>query len=195
MYIFKQAKVYIFILTFIADRFHFIRWMYWSMDRVRIRVQKEWSDYDRKKVKKMRYVFWKKSENLTEEDKWYLERYCKMSNDLKIAYETKEKFCRWFENAKLEKDVLKTKKDLDKLQEDIQRTNLPELIRGGKTLKNWEFEIINSFVFPYSNGFVEGLNNRTKVIKRNAYGFRRFERLRAKVLLTHEYKNIGNFLV
>ncbi|MBB5179276.1 transposase [Planomicrobium koreense] len=51
--------------------------------------------------------------------------------------------------------------------------------------------MLNSFAFPYSNGFLEGINNLTKVIKRNAFGFRNFERARAKILLTHKYKNIG----
>ncbi|WP_343783992.1 transposase, partial [Alkalibacillus silvisoli] len=40
------------------------------------------------------------------------------------------------------------------------------------------------------NGYIEGINNQTKVIKRQAFGFRRFDRLRRKVLLHHKYKNI-----
>jgi len=60
------------------------------------------------------------------------------------------------------------------------------------TYRNWQKEILNSFVFGYSNGFVEGLNNLIKVIKRNAFGFRNFKRLRAKILLNHHYKKIGN---
>jgi len=37
-------------------------------------------------------------------------------------------------------------------------------------------EILNSFIFGCTNGFLEGINNHTKVMKRNAYGFRNFER-------------------
>lgn len=46
-------------------------------------VQKNWNDYDRKKGKRMRYVFYKNSEKLTEEDRWYLKRY--LENE-KIVY-------------------------------------------------------------------------------------------------------------
>ncbi|WP_148335159.1 MULTISPECIES: transposase, partial [Bacillus] len=41
-------------------------------------------------------------------------------------------------------------------------------------------------------GFLEGLNNLTKVMKRNAFGFRNFSRFRARILLHHQYKSIGN---
>ncbi|SDB86607.1 Transposase, partial [Pelagirhabdus alkalitolerans] len=38
--------------------------------------------------------------------------------------------------------------------------------------------------------YVEGINNQTKVIKRNAFGFGRFDRFRLKVLLYHQYKDV-----
>ncbi|MGP4082330.1 transposase, partial [Pseudalkalibacillus sp. R45] len=47
-----------------------------------------------------------------------------------------------------------------------------------------------SFAFPYNNGFVEGLNNLTKVIKRNAFGFHRYDRLRLRILLHHKNKEL-----
>ncbi|WP_188392254.1 transposase, partial [Compostibacillus humi] len=50
---------------------------------------------------------------------------------------------------------------------------------------------LNSFVYGYSNGFLEGINNHTKVMKRNAFGFRNFRRSRARILLSHKYKEIG----
>ena len=44
--------------------------------------------------------------------------------------------------------------------------------------------ILNAFDFPYSNGFTEGTNNKIKVIKRKAYGFRNFENFRNRILMT-----------
>jgi transposase len=38
------------------------------------------------------------------------------------------------------------------------------------TLDNWLAEIINYFVNRLSSGFVEGLNNKVKTIKRRCYG-------------------------
>ncbi len=71
-----------------------------ALDGVRRRVQSTWHDYDRKKCKKMRYVFHWNSEKLTEEDRWYLNRYLGLSNGLKVAYELKEAFSQWFNEAK-----------------------------------------------------------------------------------------------
>ena len=71
---------------------------------------------------------------------------------------------------------------------------LPEKVRlakARKTFKNWQKEILNSYAFGYSNGFLEGINNTSKVLKRNAYGFRKFEHYKAKILLNHVYKNVG----
>lgn len=180
----------------VADRFHFARYIYWALDGVRRRVQSSWHDYDRKKCKKMRHVFHKKSCNLTEDDRWYLQRYLDMSTELKQAYELKELFCRWFDEAKLngEENILQTKNDLYALYKAIEEAGIPEFQKAAQTFKNWQIEILNSFSYNYSNGFLEGINNLTKVMKRNAFGFRSFMRFRAKILLTHKYKRLGSHI-
>jgi transposase len=177
----------------VADRFHFCRYIYWALDGVRRRIQNMWNDYDRKKCKKMRHVFYKNSEKLSETDQWYLNRYCQMSEELKIAYQLKEAFCEWFKQAKsngLDK-IRETKEELNRFYGLVEQSGIPEFKRNIQTLKNWQVEILNSFVYGYSNGFLEGINNHTKVMKRNAFGFRNFKRSRARILLSHKYKEIG----
>jgi transposase len=39
-----------------------------------------------------------------------------------------------------------------------------------------------AFIYPYTNGYLEGINNKIEVIKRMAYGIRNFHQLRNKVL-------------
>jgi transposase len=177
----------------IADRFHFCRYIYWALDSVRRRVQTSWDDYDRKKCKNMRHVFYKNSEKLSENDRWYLNRYRHMSKELDLAYQLKEEFCVWFKRAKQNgfENIRQTKEGLYRFYELVEQSGIPEFKRNIKTLKNWQVEILNSFVYGYSNGFLEGINNHTKVIKRNAFGFRNFERSRARILLSHRYKEIG----
>ncbi|MGE6259445.1 ISL3 family transposase [Heyndrickxia sporothermodurans] len=180
----------------VADRFHFVRYIYWALDGVRRRIQSDWHDYDRKKCKKMRYVFYKRSNKLTEDDKWYLQRYLDLSPVLRKAYELKELFCRWFDKAKQngENHILQTKNALYRFYEEVDKEGIPEFTRAAQTLKNWQIEILNSFSYNFSNGFLEGINNLTKVIKRNAFGFRSFQRFRAKILLTHKYKRLGSHI-
>ncbi len=60
--------------------------------------------------------------------------------------------------------------------------NLPEFQACTKTFINWSEEI-NSFEYRYNtNGYTEGVNNKIKVIKRNAFGVRDFKRFRNRIL-------------
>jgi transposase len=180
----------------IADRFHFCRYIYWALDGVRRRVQTSWNDYDRKKCKNMRQVFYKNSEKLSESDRWYLNRYCQMSEEINVAYRLKEAFCEWFKQAKQNgnEHIRQTKEGLYRFYELVEQSGISEFKKSIQTLKNWQVEILNSFVYGYSNGFLEGINNHTKVIKRNAFGFRNFKRSRARILLSHKYKEIGVYV-
>jgi len=173
----------------IADRFHFCRYIYWALDEVRRKVQKEWHSYDRKRCKRMRFVLYKRKAKLTKKNWWHLKRYTGLSDELKKAYELKEAYCEWFDWAKTTDDVAEVKRRLESFYREVELAAIPAFLKAIRTLRNWQVEILNSFIFNYNNGFLEGINNKTKVMKRNAYGFRRFEHARAKVLLNIKYKN------
>lgn len=177
----------------VADRFHFSRYVYWAMDKVRRRVQTNFHEYDRKKGKRMRHIFYKGNEKLTEQETWLLDRYFKLSPELERAYRLKEAYRSWFTFSK-EKGYQKPedmKRYLSLWYQQVQDENIPEFLDVLKTFQNWQSEILNSFTFGYSNGFLEGINNLTKVIKRNGFGFRRFDRFRGRVLLHHQFKEIS----
>ncbi|WP_312755288.1 ISL3 family transposase [Rummeliibacillus suwonensis] len=178
----------------VADRFHYCRYIHWALDDVRRKVQKEWHAYDRKKCKKMRFVLHKNSAKLTEEERWYLNYYLGLSPELKKAYELKEDYKHWFTQAKEEKDIQKIKNGLEAFYRKVEEATIPAFRKRIQTLKNWQVEILNSFVFNYSNGFLEGINNKSKVLKRNAYGFRKYEHFKAKILLGHMYRKIGLYV-
>jgi transposase len=177
----------------VADRFHFSRYIHWALERVRRRVQHEFHAYDRKKCKRMKHIFHKAYDELNDKQHWYLERYLGLSEELRTAYALKEAYRAWFEEAK---DVgvsapEKVKTGLYSFYGQVENSSLKEFKQAIQTLKNWQIEILNSFAFDYNNGFIEGLNNQTKVIKRNAFGFRRYDRFRLRVLLHHQYKSKG----
>ncbi|SHH35911.1 Transposase, partial [Desulforamulus hydrothermalis Lam5 = DSM 18033] len=60
----------------------------------------------------------------------------------------------------------------------VKQHKIKEFYYLANTIVNWKTEILNSFDVPYSNGCIEGYNNKIKVIKRNAFGFRNFNRFR-----------------
>ena len=53
----------------------------------------------------MRHVLHKDEANLTEQERWYLERYTSMSSELKEAHELKEFYKAWQRTSKKEKDI------------------------------------------------------------------------------------------
>lgn len=59
-----------------------------------------------------------------------------------------------------------------------------EMLCAIKTYRRYEEYIINSLIYPYSNGVVEGINTKIKLLKRIAYGYRNFKNFRLKILLS-----------
>ena len=68
----------------------------------------------------------------------------------------------------------------------IKWTALPQAFQKvQRTLRTHRQEIIASFKYDhYTNGPVEGTNNKIKVIKRTAYGFRNFFHFRVRILIS-----------
>ena len=56
-----------------------------------------------------------------------------------------------------------------------------------KTITNWLDEIITYFDNRTTSGVVEGINNKLKLIKRSAYGFRNFENYKNRCLLKQAF--------
>ena len=77
-------------------------------------------------------------------------------------------------------------KAIDKLNSWVKRnleSDIPELKNCAKTYFNWITEIRNSLEVPYSNGPMEGFNNKIKTLKRISFGFRNFTNFKARILL------------
>ena len=72
---------------------------------------------------------------------------------------------------------------LDQWIEVAQKINHTALNRFINTFNSWKNDIVNYFETRYSNGIVEGINNKIKTIKRNVYGFRNFQNLRARMIV------------
>ncbi|WP_193746260.1 transposase, partial [Microcystis aeruginosa] len=53
-----------------------------------------------------------------------------------------------------------------------------------QTIRNWFGEIISYFERRTTNGVVEGINNKLKLIKRRSYGFRNFRNFWVRSMLS-----------
>ena len=109
-----------------------------------------------------------------------VERLLDFSPDLRAAYEYYQDLIATISN--------RSQALLDQL---IKRNNLPSAMRRVKrTLAKHRQEIIASFYTWLTNGPIEGTNNKIKVIKRIAYGYRNFSHFRIRILISLKTSNL-----
>ena len=95
------------------------------------------------------------------------------------AYDLRTKFFSIFEI----KDVTIFSHELKNLIGELKESGIKECIKLGETLSNWEKEINNIQKYNINNGFVEGKNNKIKVIKRLSYGIKKIDNLKKLIQL------------
>ena len=79
-------------------------------------------------------------------------------------------------------EVLKRLKALDTKIRDCY--GYKESLYLASTFRNWQKEIENSVKYGINNEFVEGNNNKIKVLKRLSYGIKNFETLKNLIQLS-----------
>lgn len=164
----------------VIDRFHVVRHCTWALENVRKRVQTKLLPEQRKYFKRSRKLLLAHMSDLSAENKAAVERMLLMSRDLREAYLLKEKFYDFMDSP----DSLQAKERLRTFRAHAFVTDLPDFSKCLTMLRNWEPYILNAFDCTYSNGFTEGINNKIKVLKRIAFGYRNFRNFRTRILCT-----------
>lgn len=183
---------------YVVDRFHYIRYIMDALDDVRIRLQKEYGynskEYRMLKNKKNVTLLRKYSNDI---DWWtYTKRYQNKHMVDILKYDLREQLLNINEElhqAYILKELfldLLGYSDYEHAEEEIKEwigvcegCGLKEFEEAAKTIKNWLPYIINSFIDKrFSNGYTEGLNNKIKVIKRVAFGYKNFKFFRLRLM-------------
>ena len=162
------------------DKFHILRHLGDALDAVRKSEYARLSGADRRYIKGQKYTLLSHRENLSIEGRLTLKTLLAANRRLNVAYMLKESFGqlwsyeregwarRFFDNwcSSLRWQRLKPYQEFAQMIE-----------------RHWDG--IAAYCRPenkVSLGFVEGLNNKIRVIQRRAYGFRDEEYLRLKIL-------------
>ena len=153
--LFPQAKI-------IVDKYHYVRQISYAIERIRVEEQKRLSDKWRRYFKRSKYLLLKDTDKLTIEDRIQLDNIFRISEPLNKAYALKQQF----EYVKASTSREEAAKRLSRWIMDAQRSGLKDMTKISLTYQNWSIEILNSFEYPYTNGYIEGCNNRIKVLKR-----------------------------
>ena len=172
----------------VSDRFHVMKQVNDELDAARKQVKREAENLKNQKnkkailagISKSKYVLLKNENELQEKEKQKLKEVSKVAPILERMHQLKEDFRKVFEeNTNWEEGLFA----LTNWLKDAS----PYFPKSCGTIRRWIDEIIAYFDNRTTQGTVEGVNNKLKVIKRKGYGFRNFKNFSIRCLLTWHF--------
>ena len=182
----RQARV-------IVDRFHVAKAYRACADALRkevlgdLKAQLTKDEYQF--LKGTMWPFRRAPNDLTPEEKERLALLLETAPDLRQAYDLREKLTAVFDRAHSKASGTAA---LKRWMKQVRASSLTCFDSFLKTLTNWLDEITNYFVARLTSGFVEGFNNKVKVLKRRCYGITNLTHLFQRLSLDLEgYRLFG----
>lgn len=171
----------------VFDHFHVVKLMNEKLSKIRRKLHRELEKAGEKSVLKgLRWILLKNPENLDERknEEERLKEALKMNEPLAIAYYMKEDLRQIWGQAN--KDD--AKEVLDDWISRARASGVRMLIQMANTLATYMHGILAFYDHKISSGPLEGVNNKIKTMKRQAYGFRDKEFFKLRILGIHETK-------
>jgi transposase len=171
----------------VVDRYHVAKKYRDCADKLRKqelkRLKTELPEQEYKSLKGVMWPFRKNKADLSEREVVSLDRLFSYSPALKLAYDFREEL-----TAVFEQDLTKTEatQAIKTWCENVETSQLSCFDPFLSTLDTHLDEITNYFLRRESSGFVEGLNNKAKVLKRRCYGLRNLNHLFQRLFLDLE---------
>lgn len=174
----------------VADRFHVARHYREAADQIRKeelrRLKKVLSKEAYQTLNGSYHAFRKNAKDLNKEERKTLRKFFQYSSDAKRAYGFREALTAIYEMDLSKKQA--QSKILGWIQQ-VKKSNLQCFDEFIRLLASWWEEITNFFVRRENSGFVEGFNNRVKILKRRCYGIFNLSHLFQRIYLDlHGYR-------
>ena len=155
----------------IIDRFHVAKKYRQCLVELRkselIRLRKKLNDKQYKSLKSAIAILRRNAELISKEERKELEKLFRYSPKLRTGY----RFCRKLTNIYNSK--IGRRRAMNKINDwiaEVEKSKLTQFDTFVKTLLKYKKHIVQYFNGRYTSGFVEGFNNKIKVIKRRCYG-------------------------
>ncbi len=164
----------------IFDKFHVIKHLSEALDSVRRQEYARVSAKDRRFIKGQRYTLLSHRANLDLDGRRSLDLLLKANKRLSKAYLLKESFGQIWDY----RNPVWARRFFDNWKAQLRWSRL-ESYQGFAELVERHWEGLAGYCRPdhkVSLGFMEGLNNKIRVIQRRCYGIRNMEYLRLKIL-------------
>ena len=168
----------------VADRFHVAQHYYEAADHERQRELKRLKETlpkeEYKTLAGSLYAFRKRHDDLNDQERQTLNRFLKLAPSAKKANELREPLTAIFD-LRVAKEPAQAK--ILRWLKKVQASGLPCFDTFVKLLAGrWE-EIANYFMERENSGFVEGFNNKVKVLKRRWYGIFNLQHIFPRIYL------------
>lgn len=171
-------------VTIVVDRFHVAKSYRAAVDRLRTselaRLKKILPEQEYKQLKGVMWALRKNPTALDDEEIALLARLFTHSPKLKLAYDLCQTLTAIFDTHH---DTTVAARKLRQWRQQVRDSGLKCFDAFLTSLHNWFDEIVNYFDQRLNSGFVEGLNNKIKVIKRRCYGLLRPQHLFQRLFL------------
>jgi len=172
----------------VLDHFHVVKAFQEKLTDLRRDLYSKATEDAKDVLKGSRWLLLKNPENLdpTRKEKERLEEALQLNKPLAIAYYLKEDLRSiWSQDSKENAD-----KEISAWIEKAEASEIQQLKAFAKTLANHRKGILSYYDFRISTGPLEGMNNKIKTMKRQAYGFRDMEFFKLRILAIHEAKHV-----
>lgn len=162
------------------DKFHVLKQLGEAMDQVRRWEYRQASEKERQYIKGQRYTLLSHRQNLKLKGKQALRKLLSVNKRLNTAYILKEAFGQLWDYE----SPAWARKFFDNWKDSLKGQRLKPYEKFARMVeRHWEGLVAYCRAEnKVPLGFVEGLNNKIRVIQRRAYGLRDEEYLRLKVL-------------
>lgn len=180
VYVGKRHKY----LTLVLDRFHVVKLYNEKLTKLRRELYREATDMLQKNVLKgTRWLLLMNAENLNEErdEPSRLEQALLLNAPLAKAYYLKDELRQfWKQDSKPVAE-----RHLDSWCTQAEQTGIRVLQQMAKTLRKHRASLLAWYDDPISTGPLEGVNNKLKLMQREAFGYRDLELLKLRILSLH----------
>lgn len=176
-------------VAIIFDRFHVTKLLNDMIDKVRRAEHEKHQKNGANVLKGQRFLLLRNFAELDVDEKSSLQRLLEINQSLAVAHSMKEQL-RLFWNLGSRAEGARY---LGWWIIQAMESGIAQLARAGRTLLNHFKGILSYFEHPINNGKAEGINNKIKVLKRQAYGFHDQEYFKLKLYNLHrkEYQLVG----
>lgn len=176
-------------VAIIFDRFHVTKLLNDMVDQVRRTEYAKCKGEGLKVLKGHRFLLLRNFGDLNEEQKSGLKALLEINQSLAGAHSMKEQFrCFWDCTSRIEGARFLCRWVVEALESGIQ-----QLMKAARSLLNRAEGLLSYFDHRIDNGKAEGINNKIKVLKRQAYGFRDQEYFKLRLYHLHkkQYELVG----